>query len=193
MIRVHRVVSVLVLAVAAAALTACQGLAQALGANPAATAPAYNGIGVVAQPGAEVKVYGSPNQSGPVGASGSASAQADMAQTTEIGAEAISALLDAAQAALAGGDPAAARGILGAAQKISGAKREKLAPAATPSAKDAATAAAAAAIAKGTAPGIPAPSPGGSPPAPSAGSLASGAAPVPAGGAPPATSGDATK
>ena len=48
MSRVRSFVSVLVLVVAVLALAGCQGLAQALGTNPAATTPAYNGIGVVA-------------------------------------------------------------------------------------------------------------------------------------------------
>ncbi|MCE9635632.1 MAG: hypothetical protein K8T90_08000 [Planctomycetes bacterium] len=125
MLGVRRFVSVLVLALVAGALVACQGLAQALGANPAATAPAYNGIGLIAQPGAEVKVYGSPNQSGPVGASGSASAQADMAQTTEVGAEAIDALLSAAQDAIAGGATPVANTLIERAKTLGGAKHAK--------------------------------------------------------------------
>lgn len=123
MFRVHRSASVLALVLVVVALAGCQGLAQALGANPAATAPAYNGIGLIAQPGAEVKVYGSPNQSGPVGASGSASAQADMAQTTEIGAEAIDALLSAAQDAIAGGAVPVASSLIDRAKTLGGSKK----------------------------------------------------------------------
>jgi hypothetical protein len=123
MFRVHRVACVLVLVLVGGPLATCQGLAQALGANAAATAPAYNGIGVVAQPGAEVKVYGSPNQSGPVGASGSASAQAEQTQTTEIGAEAIDALLSAAQDAIAGGAAPVANTLIDRAKSLSGAKK----------------------------------------------------------------------
>ena len=119
---VHRVASVLALVLVVGALAACQGLAQALGANPAATAPAYNGIGVVAQPGAEVKIYASPNQSGPVGASGSASAQAEQTQTTEIGAEAIDALLSAAQDAITGGAAPVANTLIERAKALGGAK-----------------------------------------------------------------------
>ncbi|MCE9637410.1 MAG: hypothetical protein K8T90_17025 [Planctomycetes bacterium] len=123
MFRVHRVASVLAIVLVAGALAGCQGLAQALGANPAATAPAYNGIGLIAQPGAEVKVYGSPNQSGPVGASGSASAQAEQAQTTEIGAEAIDALLSAAQDAITGGAAPVANSLIDRAKALGGVKR----------------------------------------------------------------------
>jgi hypothetical protein len=123
MSRVRNFVSVLVLALAGLGVAGCRGLAQALGANPAATAPAYNGIGLIAQPGAEVKVYGSPNQSGPVGASGSASGQAEQVQTTEIGAEAIDALLSAAQDALRAGAAPVASTLIDRAKALGGAKK----------------------------------------------------------------------
>jgi len=138
----------------------CQALGLRTGTDPNAQAPAYSGVGVL--------VLGAGNdlqravsgirldQSGATGASGQASSSAEQSQTTEIGAEAVSALLDAAQTALAGGNPAAAQGILGAAQKISGAKKEKLAPAAPPSTKDAAAAAAVATAAKAIPPTAPA-------------------------------------
>jgi hypothetical protein len=146
----------------------CQALGLRTGTDPNAQAPAYSGVGVL--------VLGAGNdlqravsgvrldQSGATGASGQASSSAEQSQTTEIGAEAVSALLDAAQAALAGGNPAAAQGILGAAQQIGGAKKDKPATTtATPTTRETALATAAAAAARATAPAT---APGATAPAP---------------------------
>jgi len=178
----------------------CQALGLKTTTDPNAQAPAYSGVGVL--------VLGAGNdlqravsgvrldQSGATGASGQASSTAEQSQTTEIGAEAVSALLDAAQAALAGGNSAAAQGILGAAQKIGGAKRPTLA-ATPPSTKDAVTAAAASAVAKAAASATSqSASSGAAPAAPPPAASATGApsGPAPASGSPsPSGGGDATK
>lgn len=74
----HRTLFALIL-FAALALAGCQGLSSALGQSPDADAPVYNGIAVIALPNGWVDVVASPDQSGAVGASGTAS----QAQTAE--------------------------------------------------------------------------------------------------------------
>lgn len=128
----HRPIVLLVLALALA-LTGCQGLASALGVQPAATAPVFNGVGIVVQPGAEVWVDGvSPDQSGNVAAKGEGSQTTEQGQVVTVDPAAVAegiaavakevlpggraaAMLAKAEAALAGGDAAKAQKLAQAA------------------------------------------------------------------------------
>ena len=114
------------LLVACVFLTGCQGLSQALGISPAATAPAYYGVGVVNNGDYDGKLYSKGDLSGATGATGSGTQDADMVQ--ELPAEAIEALGAAAKDALALGNPAGAAAILNAIP----AKKPKPAPAPAP-------------------------------------------------------------
>ena len=104
----------LLLAVAVLALPGCSALAQALGVDPRATAPAYSGVGVVVlgSPDARVAVPAKTDQSGAVGATGSAKTDADQTTTAEIPAEAVAAMVEAARSLLAAGKPDAAAALL---------------------------------------------------------------------------------
>lgn len=104
----------LLLAVAVLALPGCSALAQALGVDPRATAPAYSGVGVVVlgSPDARVSVPAKTDQSGAVGATGSAKTDADQTTTAEIPAEAVAAMVEAARSLLAAGQPDAAAALL---------------------------------------------------------------------------------
>lgn len=115
----------------ALALAGCQALAQTLGVQPKADAPAYSGVGVVMlhnrDSSSDSTARGAKvDQSGAVGASGSASGEA--AQTLEVPAEVIEQLVSAAQALIASGNPTAASAVLGAI----GPKKAKAAPAPAP-------------------------------------------------------------
>ena len=101
----------------ALALTGCQALAQTLGVQPKADAPAYSGVGVVMlhnrDSSSDSTARGAKvDQSGAVGASGSASS--DATQTLEVPAEVVESLVGAAQALIAAGNPQAASAVLGA-------------------------------------------------------------------------------
>ena len=112
MFRPPSILAALLCAVALAA-TGCQALGQALGVQPRADAPAYHGVGVVVLGhDNDTRLSDKADQSGAVGASGTASQTADMTQ--EIPAEAIEALVTAAKDAIAAGNPAAAAAILSA-------------------------------------------------------------------------------
>lgn len=151
----RRALSLLLLVlVSVALLPACQGLASALGVQPAATAPVFNGVGIVAQPGAEVWVDGvSPDQSGNVAAKGDGAQTSDQRQVTQIDPAAVAKgiaeaatvvvpggraakALAAAEAALEGGDVAradklvrAAKGFADAEKPAEDAQEEPAAPA----------------------------------------------------------------
>lgn len=105
--------ALVLLAAFALTLTGCQGLSQALGISPAATAPAYSGVGVVVV-GSEntARLASRADLSGDTGADGSGSQSAE--QSLEIPAEVVEALVEAAKDALAANNPVAAAGILGA-------------------------------------------------------------------------------
>jgi hypothetical protein len=111
-------------------LTGCQGLSSALGISPAAQAPVYNGNGVVALPGAWVDIVANPDQSGAVGASGSATQSQSASQDVTIDPAAVAKALaevaplvtpggmaakalEKAQAALMSGDLARAEKLVG--------------------------------------------------------------------------------
>lgn len=97
--------SLLFLALAAVTLAGC----NALGLTPRADAPAYSGVGVLVVGNEnEPKLSTRTDQSGAVGASGSAS------QTLEVPAETVEALVAAAQSLIAAGNPEAAAAVLGA-------------------------------------------------------------------------------
>lgn len=104
----------LLLAVAVLALPGCSAMAQALGVDPRATAPAYSGVGVVVlgSPDTHVTVPARTDQSGAVGATGKASSDAEQTSSAEIPAEAIQAIVQAAEALLAAGQPSAAAALL---------------------------------------------------------------------------------
>lgn len=104
----------LLLAVAVLALPGCSALAQALGVDPRATAPAYSGVGVVVlgSPDTRVTVPARTDQSGAVGATGKASSDAEQTSSAEIPAEAVQAMVQAAEALLAAGKPDAAAALL---------------------------------------------------------------------------------
>src|SRR5688572_10711146 len=128
--RVHRLVSVLGLVLVAGALVASQGLAQALGVQPSATAPvieqhftqvANRGSGSIE----DVDSRAGQEANGDVGATGSGTAGQTATQTTQIDPEAVARgavevlkaapvgsqaalLADAALAEVAGGDAKAA-------------------------------------------------------------------------------------
>lgn len=123
----------LALLLALVALTGCAALGQALGVQPKADAPAYSGVGVVMLHNRDSSADGTArgakvDQSGAVGASGSASAEAT--QTVEVPAEVVESLIGAAQALIAAGNPTAASAVLGAIGPAKKAKAEKSAPAA---------------------------------------------------------------
>ena len=105
-----------VLALAALVLPACQGLASALGQTPTATAPVFNGIGINALPGSEVWIDGAnPDNSGAVGASGTASQENEQRQVTQIDPGAVAkGIADIAEVVLPTGKAAA---MLGKAQE----------------------------------------------------------------------------
>lgn len=128
--------------VAAICLTACQGLASALGQQPTATAPVFNGNGVVALPHAWVDIVASPDNSGAVGASGEASQDTAQTQVTTVDPAAVAegiakiaaevvpagraaAMLERAQAALEAGDPELAAKRLRAAEGFQRAEAAK--------------------------------------------------------------------
>lgn len=124
----------LLLAVAVLALPGCSAMAQALGVDPRATAPAYSGVGVVVlgSPDARVTVPARTDQSGAVGATGKASSDAEQTSSAEIPAEAVQAMVQAAEALLAAGKPDAAAALLArvAAKKPAAEPAPKPAPAA---------------------------------------------------------------
>jgi len=141
---------ILALLLALVVLTGCQGLASALGVQPAATAPVYNGNGVVALPGAWVDIVASPDQSGNVAARGEGDLSAEQGQVVTVDPAAVAegiaavakdilpggraaAMLAKAEAALAAGNPEKAAKLTQAAAGY--AKAEKPAedaPAAPP-------------------------------------------------------------
>lgn len=145
--------------VALVTLTGCQALGQALGVQPRADAPAYQGVGVlVLGHDNDVKLANKGDQSGAVGASGQASQSAE--QTLEVPQEVVDSLITAAQGLIAAGNPAAAAGVLDALRGATGGKKQPPAPAAPaktgaalPPPKNPLEAAAAAAAAGSTAPG----------------------------------------
>jgi hypothetical protein len=82
--------TVALLALAVLVLPACQGLATALGVQPAATAPVYNGIGIHAAEGSEVWIDGaSPDQSGNVAAKGDGTQGVEASQVNQLDPAAI--------------------------------------------------------------------------------------------------------
>ena len=98
---------------AALALSGCQAASQLLGVQPRADAPSYTVVGVYARDhgtAGDVAKGQRVDNSGAVGASGSASATSE--QTQEIPAEAFDALVEAAKGALSAGSPEAAGAIL---------------------------------------------------------------------------------
>lgn len=111
------------------ALTGCQALGQVLGVQPRADAPAYSGVGVLVV-GSEndARVASRADQSGAVGAQGSAQQSAD--QSLEIPAEVVEALVAAAQQLIAAGNPSAAAAVLGTIHSGATKKRTPPAPAA---------------------------------------------------------------
>lgn len=131
-------------------LIGCQGLAQALGQAPSASAPAVYNIGVLAHHSA---VDGTArnsraDQSGATGATSQADQSADMSQIITVDPEAVGkaitdlaaltpigaakTLLDAAQSELANGDVAAAKRLLDRALKARKAEESPSPPAPSP-------------------------------------------------------------
>lgn len=104
----------------AAVLGGCQGLSSALGLQPTATAPVFNGIGIAALPGSEVWIDGaSPDNSGAVGASGTASQSAEQRQVTQIDPAAVAkGIAEAAAVVVPGGR--AAKALAGAEAALQG-------------------------------------------------------------------------
>jgi len=164
MSRFRRIASVLVLGIAALAVGACQGLAQALGVQPVATAPVIEQhFTQVANRGAgsieDVDSRAGQEANGDVGASGSGTAGQTATQTTTIDPEAVARgavevlkavpagspaalFADAALAEAAGGDAKAADRLLRRARAAqeADAKRRATPPApSTPNAPAPAT------------------------------------------------------
>lgn len=124
---------------------ACQGLATALGVQPSAEAPVFNGVGVVAMPGAWVDTVSNPDQSGNVAAKGDGEQVAEQRQVTQLDPAAIAkgiaeaaavvvpggraaAALARAEEALAGGDLSRADKLAKAAKGFAGAEKAAAEP-----------------------------------------------------------------
>lgn len=141
-------VSCVALIALAFAVSGCSALAQAMGANPNASAPAvlqHTNVYANDRGGKMDRVFSKDDadQSGPVGATGNASQHAELTQETNIDPEAVGhaitdgvktftapaavGLLDAAQSELAGGDAEAAKRLLDRATKTEKAEKAKAA------------------------------------------------------------------